>query len=361
MSRRDQHRSGSRALGIVLVRAREWHEGAHMDPSSSREIRFVNRPRGWPTADDFELVRSALPDLAEGQILVKNLYMSVDPYMRDHLGDLRFCVDPFHVGRPLDGLAVGEIVASRQAELREGDVVTSMRGWREYFVAGSADVRRVDRELQPLSCHLGVLGGAGLAAWIGLNLVGVQAQDRVFVSAAAGAVGSVAGQLAKLRGCFVVGSATTQRDVALLTGLGFDAAFNSNDGDILGQLNLVAPEGIDVYFDNLGGAHLEAALAAMRPHGRIIACAMTPPDNELPWRGPRNVSLVVSKRLTMKGYVASDSLDLLPRYLESARQDFQNGRLRMIESVVEGLEQAPQAFIDILREGRVGGQVVKLG
>jgi NADPH-dependent curcumin reductase CurA len=332
----------------------------HMTPSTSREIRFVVRPRGWPSADDFELVRSALPELADGQILVKNLFMSVDPYMRDHLDDLRCYVDPFRVGRPLDGLAVGEVVASRALEFAEGDVVTSMRGWRDYFVAGAGDVRGVDRRLQPLSGHLGVLGGAGLAAWVGLNLVDVKAGDCVFVSAAAGTIGSIAGQLAKLRGCFVVGSASSQREVEALLRLGFDAAFDCREGDIVGQLKAAVPEGIDVYFDNVGGPHLEAALTALRPHGRIIACGMTPLEQDLPWRGPRNVSLVVSKRLTMKGYVASDSLALMPQFIEAVAADFQSGRLTMIETIVDGLECAPQSFIDILRGGGVRAQVVKL-
>jgi NADPH-dependent curcumin reductase CurA len=331
-----------------------------MTPSHSREIRFVVRPRGWPNADDFELVRSVLPELAEGEILVKNLYMSVDPYMRDHLDDLRCCVDPFRVGSPLDGLAVGEVVASRTLDFAAGDVVTSMRGWREYFVASARDVRGVDRRLQPLSGHLGVLGGAGLSAWIGLNLVDVKAEDRVFISAAASAIGAIAGQLAKLRGCFVVGSASSRREVEALLALGFDAAFDYREGDIVGQLKAAAPDGIDVYFDNLGGPHLEAALTALRPHGRIIACGMTPLEQDLPWRGPRNVSLVVSKRLTMKGYVASDSLALLPLFIESVAADFQSGRLRTIETIVDGIEHAPQAFIDILSGGGVGSRIVKL-
>jgi NADPH-dependent curcumin reductase CurA len=331
-----------------------------MMPNSSREVRFVYRPRGWPRADDFELVRSVLPELAEGQILVKNLWMSVDPYMRDHLDDLRCYVDPFRVGRALDGLAVGEVVASRSTTFVEGDVVTSMLGWREYFVADARDVRGVDRRLQPLSGHLGVLGGAGLAAWLGLNLVDVKAPDRLFVSAAAGAIGAVAGQLAKLRGCFVVGSASSRPEVKALLALGFDAAFDCREGDIVGQLEAAAPGGIDVYFDNVGGPHLEAALTALRPHGRIIACGMTPPEQDLPWRGPRNVSLVVSKRLTMRGYVASDSRALLPRFIEAVAADFQSGKLRMIETIVDGIERAPQAFIDILRGGGVAAQVVKL-
>jgi NADPH-dependent curcumin reductase CurA len=285
--------------------------------------------------------------------------MSVDPYLREHLNDQHSYVDPFRMGRPLDGLAVGEVVASRCDELQPGNAVTSMRGWREYFVATAADVRRVERDIEPLSGHLSVLGSAGLAAWIGLNLVEVRAGDRVLVSAAAGAVGSVAGQLAKLRGCHVIGSANSLRDVEMLLELGFDTAFNGRDGDLAGQLKIAAPEGIDVYFDNVGGDHLEAALAAMRPYGRIIACAMTAPDTELPWRGPRNVSLVVSKRLTMKGYVASDSLSQFPDFVAAVRADFRAGRLRMTEAVVEGFENAPQAFIDMLREDRVGARIVK--
>ena len=167
----------------------------------TREIRLASRPRGWPTAENFALVQVDTPPLADGQVRVRNLYLSVDPYMRGRMNDVKSYTPPFQIGQPLEGGAVGEVVESRAAGLKPGDVVTSMSGWRDAFVADARDVRLVSRSVEPLSAYLGVLGVTGLTAWVGLNLVDVKAGDRVFVSAAAGAVGSVAGQLARLRGC----------------------------------------------------------------------------------------------------------------------------------------------------------------
>ena len=236
----------------------------------SREIRLASRPSGLPTAENFALEQTELPPLQEGQVLVRNLFMSVDPYMRGRMNPGKSYVPPFEVGRTLDGGAVGEVVESRAEGLHPGDTVTSFFGWREYFIAPPKAMYTVSREIQPLSAWLGALGMTGLTAWVGLNLVEVKAGDVIFISGAAGAVGNVAGQLAKLRGCRVIGAAGSAEKVRLLLEKsGFDAAFNYNDGPVHDQLQLAAPDGIDVYFDNVGGDLLEAAprLAARpRPH-----------------------------------------------------------------------------------------------
>ncbi len=329
-----------------------------------REIRLASRPRGWPTAENFALVDVAPPPLADGQVLVRNLYLSVDPYMRGRMNDVPSYTPPFQIGQVLEGGAVGEVVESRAAALKPGDVVTSMRGWREAFVADAKDVRGVSRldAVTPLSAYLGVLGMTGMTAWVGLNLVDVKAGDRVFISAAAGAVGSIAGQLAKLRGCRVIGSAGAHRKVkALIDDFGFDAAFNYKDGDLPGQLQAAAPDGIDVYFDNVGGDHLEAALSAMRTHGRIIMCgaisrynaAAAPP-------GPGNLALIIGKRLTIKGFIVTDSFDRMPAFLKEMIGYLAAGTLRTKETVVEGIERTPQAFIDLLRGENIGKMIVKL-
>src|SRR6266850_954917 len=322
---------------------------------TSSEIRLVSRPTGLPTLDNFQRAQSELAPPGDGQVLVRNLYMSVDPYMRARMNEGAY-MPSFQPGQALAGAAVGEVVQSQAGGLSAGDIVSSAYGWREYFVANAGEVRRIDRPVQPVSAHLGVLGGPGLSAWVGLNLVDVTAGDRVFVSGAAGAVGSVAGQLAKLRGCFVIGSAGSAAKTRMLVDeLGFDAAVNYRDGDLPGQLKAAAPEGIDVYFDNVGGEHLEAAISIMRAHGRISACgAISTYNDERPSPGPRNLLDVVLKRLTIRGFVVSDSLDQMPGFLADVTPLVSSGKLIAKETIVEGIDRAPQAFIDMLRGGNVG-------
>ena len=244
-----------------------------MSKISSREIHLASRPKGIPTAANFTLARTELEPLQDQQVLVRNLFMSVDPYMRGRMNDGKSYVPPFELGKPLEGGAVGEVIESRAREFKPGDAVTSNFGWREYFIASPKELHPVSREIQPLSVYLGALGMTGMTAWVGLNLVEVKAGDVIFISGAAGAVGNVAGQLAKLRGCRVIGSAGSMEKVRFLREeCGFDIAFDYKTGPVLEQLNLEAPDGIDVYFDNVGGETLEAALSALRVHGRIIAC-----------------------------------------------------------------------------------------
>jgi NADPH-dependent curcumin reductase CurA len=328
----------------------------------SSEIRLVSHPIGLPTLDDFETAQSELPPPGDGQVLVRNLYMSVDPYMRARMHEGESYMPPFPIGVALTGGALGEVVQSNDRGLAPGDIVSSTYGWREYFVATAADVRRIDRPAQPVSAHLGVLGGTGFSAWVGLNIVDVKAGDRVFVSGAAGAVGSIAGQLARLRGCFVVGSAGSAAKAKMLVDeLGFNAGINYRDGDLVGQLKAAAPEGIDVYFDNVGGDHLEAAIAVMRPHGRISACgAISTYNDERPSPGPRNLFQIVTKRLTIRGFLAGDSFDQLPTFIEEVKPLVAAGQITGKETIVEGIDRAPQAFIDMLRGVNVGKMLVKL-
>ena len=328
---------------------------------TSSEIRLASRPCGLPTLENFERAQSELAPPRDGQVLVRNLYMSVDPYMRARMHEDAYMA-PFQPGHALSGGAVGEVVQSQASGLSSGDIVSSMYGWREYFVADAKEVRRIERPVQPLSAHLGVLGGTGLSAWVGLNLVDVKAGDRVFVSGAAGAVGNVAGQLAKLRGCFVVGSAGSEAKTRMLRDeLGFDAAINYRDGDLPGQLRAAAPEGIDVYFDNVGGEHLEAAISIMRPHGRISVCgAISTYNDERPSPGPRNLFQIVAKRLTIRGFMVTDSLDQMPRFLAEVTPLVAAGKLISKETVIEGIDRAPEAFIDMLRGRNVGKMLVKL-
>lgn len=330
--------------------------------AKSREFRLASRPTGWPTLDNFSLAETELPAVAEGQVLVRNLFMSVDPYMRGRMNDMKSYVPSFQIGKALEGNAVGEVMESRASGLQRGDVVASMLGWRDLFVADAKSVQRVDASVQPLSAYLGLLGIPGLSAWVGLNLVEVKAPDRVFISGAAGAVGSIAGQLAKLRGCHVIGSAGSAEKIDwLLHDLGFDAAFNYKDGPVYPQLKQAAPDGIDVYFDNVGGEHLEAALSAMNTYGRIIACGgISGYNEEKQPPGPRNMMAFVSKRLTLKGFIVRDWGKSMPEFQKEVVPLWSSGKLKIRETVVEGLENAPQAFLDMLHGANIGKMVVKL-
>jgi NADPH-dependent curcumin reductase CurA len=329
----------------------------------SREIRLASRPKGWPTPDNFTLAAADVPAPQDGEVLVRNRFMSVDPYMRGRMNDRKSYVPPFQIGEPLQGGAIGEVIESRAPSLKPGNVVLSMKGWRECYVCDAKELRVVDDAIQPITVYLGALGMPGMTAWVGLKLAGPQPGDRVFVSGAAGAVGSVAGQLAKLRGCFVVGSAGSAEKVRILTGeLGFDAAFNYKDGPVRQQLEAAAPDGIDLYFDNVGGDHLDAALNSMRNHGRVVACgAISRYNDETPSPGPTNFFMVVTKRLTIHGFIVSDWIQKEGgAFGAEVGPLVRLGRLKAKETVIDGLEHSPRAFIDMLRGGNVGKMIVKI-
>jgi NADPH-dependent curcumin reductase CurA len=334
----------------------------HASKATSREIRLFSRPNGLPTAANFTLTRTTLKPLQDQEILVRNLFMSVDPYMRGRMNDGISYVPPFELDKPLDGGAVGEVLESRAKGFEPGDAVTSNFGWRQYFIASPKELRLVSREVQPLSVYLGALGMTGMTAWAGLNLVEVKAGDVIYISGAAGAVGSVAGQLAKLRGCRVIGSAGSMEKVMFLREeCGFDAAFNYKAGPVHEQLNLEAPDGIDVYFDNVGGETLEAALSALRLHGRIIACGgISGYNEEKPHPGPSNLFNFITKRLTMKGLMVRDWLDRQAEFEKEVGGYIKAGKVKHKETVVKGIDKAVGAFIGLFHGQNVGKMIVKL-
>jgi NADPH-dependent curcumin reductase CurA len=330
--------------------------------TQSREIRLVTRPVGRPTAANFAMEPVELEPIREQEILVRNLFMSVDPYMRGRMNAGKSYVPAFELGKVLDGGAVGEVVESRAKEFKPGDVVTSHRGWREAFNASPKELHLVSRDIQPLSVYLGALGMTGMTAWAGLNLVDVKAGDVIYISGAAGAVGNVAGQLAKLRGSTVIGSAGSAEKVKFLLGeCGFDHAFNYKTCPVLPQLNLAAPDGIDVYFDNVGGAMLEAALSALRAYGRIIACGSISCYNAAPaCPGPSNLNNITAKRLTMRGMIVSDWMDRQTIFENEVGGYLKTGKMKNKETMVKGIDQAVNAFLGLFEGQNIGKMVVDL-
>ena len=326
---------------------------------ATREVHLAARPRGVPQLTDFRVVDVDLPDPADGEVLIENAFVSVDPYMRGRMNDTKSYVPPFQIGEPLTGGAVGQVISSRNDQWPEGTWVVHNLGWRELALSDGAGLLPFDPSLAPVSTALGVLGMPGLTAYVGLLDVGRPKEgETVFVSGAAGAVGSAVGQIAKLKGCRVIGSAGSAEKIAWLRELGFDEVFDYRETSAREALR----DGIDVYFDNVGGETLEAALGALRPRGRVVACGAISQYNatELP-PGPRNLFLVVTKRLRIEGFIVSDHFDRLPAFLADAGPWVRDGSLRYRETIVEGIENAPAAFIGLLAGENVGKMLVRVG
>jgi hypothetical protein len=332
-------------------------------PTPSREIQLAARPHGEPRDSDFRLAEVEVPDPGPGEVLIRNSYMSVDPYMRGRMNDAESYVPPFELDRAMEGGAVGEVLASGAEGLAPGDTVLHQLGWREHALARADRVREVDPGGLSPSAFLGVLGMPGLTAYAGLlDVGGLREGDVVFVSGAAGAVGSLAGQIARLRGHTVIGSAGSAAKVAhVRDDLGFDAAFNYKDGPVAEQLAAAAPEGIDLYFDNVGGEHLEAAIGALRRNGRVAMCGAISVYNATePAPGPRNLALAIGKRLTLRGFIVTDHAARVGDLIAEVGPLVRDGRIAFRETVVEGLENAPAAFQGLLRGENLGKMLVRL-
>ncbi|RSS61544.1 NADP-dependent oxidoreductase [Streptomyces sp. WAC07061] len=332
-------------------------------PAVSREWHLVRRPQGWPVAEDFalrEVPVSAEP--APGRILVRNLHMSVDPYMRGRMNEGKSYIPPFELDQPMQGGAVGEVVASAAEGFQAGDRVLHPLGWREYADVDAQHATKVDASLAPLSAYLGVLGMPGLTAYAGLfEVASFKEGDSVFVSGAAGAVGSLVGQFAKIKGASrVIGSAGSDEKVTLLTEkYGFDAAFNYKNAPVAEQLPAAAPGGVDVYFDNVGGDHLEAAISAMNVHGRATLCgAIAGYNDTVPAPGPSNLMMVIGKRLRLQGILVGDHYGLQQQFVKDVAGWLASGELRYDETVVDGVENATEAFLGMLRGENTGKMIV---
>ncbi|MFI6587236.1 NADP-dependent oxidoreductase [Embleya sp. NPDC050493] len=332
--------------------------------TTGREIRLAARPVGAPTAADFELVTAAIPALTEGRILVRNTWMSVDPYMRGRMDDVESYIPPFELGAVLDGSAVGEVIASRSDAIPVGATVSHFAGWREYAVVDAATAVVLDTSAVPAQAYLGVLGTTGLTAYAALTEVApVRQGDTVFVSGAAGAVGSVAGQIArKLGAARVIGSAGGPAKAARLRDeFGYDVALDYRAGAIGNQLAQAAPEGIDVYLDHVGGDHLEAAIANARVGARFaLIGAISGYNATEPVPGPSNIFQAYVRRLNLRGLLVTDHFALFPEFTERAIGWLGDGSLRTEETVFEGIEQAPAALLGVLDGVNTGKMLVRL-
>jgi len=333
-------------------------------PTTSREVRLAARPTGWPTTENFNVATVDLPELQDGEVLVRNAVMSVDPYMRGRMDDRPSYVPPLQVGAALDGGAVGEVVVSKSDSVATGTQVLHGFGWREYAVLPAKRVQPIDTAVAPASAYLGVLGMPGFTAYVGLTEIAAMKEgDAVFVSGAAGAVGSLVGQIARRRGASrVIGSAGSADKVRhLVDDLGFDAAFNYKDGNVGKQLREAAPHGIDVYFDNVGGDHLEAAIGSLNTFGRVAVCGMISQYNATEATpAPRNLALLITKRLSIRGFIVSDNNALQPAFLDEVGPWVRDGSLITEETFVDGgVDAAPQAFIDLMRGENTGKMLVR--
>jgi NADPH-dependent curcumin reductase CurA len=339
--------------------------------TTSSEWRLTRRPHGVPVDEDFALVEVDLPAPGAGQVLVRNSFLSVDPYMRGRMNDAKSYVPPFQLNQPMDGAAVGVVeqvgadaVDSEGIPISVGDTVTHALGWRTLSLVPAKSARVLDTSLAPARAYLGVLGMPGLTAYAGLLRVGELAEgDRVFVSAAAGAVGSLVGQLARLKGAsLVVGSAGGPEKAAwLLEEAGFDAAIDYKATPIRKGLAQAAPEGIDVYFDNVGGDHLEAAISALRMRGRAAICGMISVYNATEAApGPRNMPMIIGKRLTLRGFIVFDHADLRPQFEAEVGAWLAEGKIVWRETLVDGIENAVNGFRDLLAGANTGKMLIRL-
>jgi NADPH-dependent curcumin reductase CurA len=331
--------------------------------ATSREVRLKQRPVGLPTAADFDLATVEVGPPADGEVQVKNLYMSVDPYMRGRMTDRPSYVPPFEIGAALQGGAVGEVIASNADGFKPGDIVSSMFGWREAFTAQGKHLQKIETHGLPIQAFLGVAGMPGLTAYVGLTRVAeMKAGDIVFVSAAAGAVGQVACQVARLRGCTVIGSAGGPEKTAFLREIGVDQVIDYKaEPDLKAALKRAAPKGIDVYFENVGGAHLEAALDSARVNARFAMCGMISLYNdEKPEPGPSNLALVIGKRLRLQGFIVSDHFDLAPQFVTELSGWIKSGQFHYRETVDDGIAAAPAAFLKLFTGENIGKMLVKL-
>ncbi len=333
---------------------------------TNQEILLVNRPVGLPNPDDFEIKECEVPTVDDGYILIRTVYLSVDPYMRGRMTEARSYVAPFELGKPLNGGMVGQVVESRSPDFQAGDYVAGQWAWRRYnVVKADKRVSKLNPNLAPPSTALGILGMTGLTAYLGLTKIGnPQPGETVVVSGAAGAVGSVVGQIAKLLGCRVVGIAGTKEKLAYIKDeLGFDEAIDYKDRENLHKnIRAACPNGVDVYFDNVGGSISEAVIYAMNDFARIPLCGQIAHYNDTK---PAQISInvfhtFVTRRIRMQGFIVSDFVESFGEAHAALAKWYQAGKIRQKETIIEGFENTPEAFIGLFHGENIGKLLVRV-
>ncbi len=330
----------------------------------NKQVLFASRPIGWVTDDNFRFVQREL-ELPEGNdVLVRNIYLSVDPYMRGRMNAQQTYADGFQLGKVLTGEVVGQVEMSDNPDFKVGDFVIGYLGWEEFsYCPGGRGLSKIDPKRAPLSYFLGVMGMPGRTAYFGFLKIGEpRSGETVYISAASGAVGQIVGQIAKMKGCRVTGSAGSDSKVAYLREqLNFDAAFNYKTvGNFSTALQEACPDGIDVYFENVGGEMLDEVLMQANFHARIVACGMVSQYNLTERYGVKNLFNVVGKRIRMQGFIVSDFDDQRAEFEKSMSAWLKNGEIKYVEDVVQGLDNAPSAFIGMLKGENMGKRVVQI-
>ncbi|MDG0795130.1 NADP-dependent oxidoreductase [Cohnella ginsengisoli] len=333
----------------------------------NRKILLRSRPQDWPTEETFEFKEEPVPQPGEGQVLVRSIYLSVDPYMRGRMSAAKSYTEPYRIGEVIEGGVVGEVVESRSDKLKPGDKVLGLLGWQLYGVADADKLRKLDEQAAPLSAYLGVIGMTGLTAYFGLMDIGKpKAGETVVVSGAAGAVGSIVGQIAKIQGARVVGIAGSDDKTAWLTEeLGFDAAINyKTTTNMQEALARACPQGVDVYFDNVGGEISDAVISQINDYARIALCGAISAYNYSSDEadvGPRVFIKLIKTRSLMKGFVLAEYMDRLPEGARKLGEWLSAGKLKYEETIIEGFDRVPEAFLELFKGSNIGKMLVKVG
>lgn len=345
-------------LKLLIIERRE-----NVQPSSIKQILLTNRPNGMPTPNDFKIKEAPMPKPTLNDVLLKTLYVSVDPYMRGRMSDRKSYVPPFQLNEVIVGGVVSEVIESNSTNFNEGDIVIGNNGWQTYQTAHADELRKIDENLAPITTHLGILGMTGLTAYFGLLDIGQpQEGETVVVSGAAGAVGSVVGQIAKIKGARAVGIAGTKEKCQYLKDeLGFDAAVNYKDGNFKSQLAEACPSGVDVYFDNVGGEVSDAVLRLINHGARIPLCGQISQYNlQKADIGPRVQSQLLISSAMMKGFIVSDYVSKFEAGARDLAKWLEEGKLKYKETIAEGFDNIPQAFLGLFQGENVGKFLVKV-
>lgn len=331
--------------------------------TTNRQIILTSRPKGLPDLSNFALRTTSLPSPKEGEVLVRSLYLTVDPYMRGRMKEGRSYIEPWEINRPPTGGVVGEVVESKSPNLKAGDVVLGFLPWADFVAVPGRELQKLDPKIAPISTALGVLGMPGMTAYFGLMDIGQpKSAETVVVSGAAGAVGSAVGQIAKIKGCRVIGIAGGKEKVDYLTNeLGFDAAIDYKQPHLAAELHKACPKGVDVYFDNVGGDTTDEVLKLINRHARIVICGQISMYNlEKPDVGPRNFWLLLVRSALAKGFIVDEYEARFSEGVKQMAEWLKQGKLKYRESIIHGFENTPKAFLGLFRGENIGKQLVKV-